>query len=130
MSTALITATPDETIDDADFDMKLADIRHILVVDDHNRLAGVVSNRDIVQFLTTQRKNKPVRVASIMTTNVQTISGDAPASEAVHSLLNEKIGCLPVVGGDGQLRGVVTETDFLRVAHRVLLGESDARNVL
>lgn len=47
MSTALVTARSDELIDDVDFEMKLADIRHIPIVDDRNHLIGIVSQRDL-----------------------------------------------------------------------------------
>jgi CBS domain-containing protein len=31
-------------------------------------------------------------------------------------MIRHKIGCLPVVGGDGRLAGIVTEEDFVRWA--------------
>ena len=59
---------------------------------------------------------------SIMTRRVRTVGEDAPAAEAVAILIESKIGCLPVEGDDGQLVGLITETDFLRIAGRVLSG--------
>ena len=41
---------------------------------------------------------------------------DENAAEAGERLIRHKIGCLPVVEGDAQLVGVVTEEDFLRWA--------------
>ena len=40
--------------------------------------------------------------------------------EAASRLLYDKIGCLPVVDRDQQVIGIVTETDFLEIAHRAL----------
>ncbi len=122
MTTALITASPRETVDQADFDMRLARIRHIPVVDDRNRLVGIISNRDLLRAFDKLGKDS-VAIESVMTTEVRTISGDAPARDAVSDLIEYKIGCLPVTGAEGQLIGLVTETDFLRIAHELLSGQ-------
>ncbi len=122
MSTALITAKPDEPIDGPQLDMGLASVRHVPVVDDHNRVIGIVSDRDVLRALSRPSRTR-LTVRSIMTHAVQTISEDAPASAAASMLLHNKFGCVPVEGEEGQLVGIVTETDFLRIAHRTLLGE-------
>jgi CBS domain-containing protein len=121
MTTALVTARPDETIDDATFDMKMASIRHLPVVGERNRLVGIVSDRDLLRALGARRK-EALTMRSIMTRRVRTVGEDAPAAEAVAILIESKIGCLPVEGDDGQLVGLITETDFLRIAGRVLSG--------
>lgn len=128
MSTALVTVKPDEAIDHADFDMKLANIRHIMVVDDRNRLVGLVSDRDVLRAFA-KRGRYSVRVSTVMTRSVQTIAEHASAADAVEVMLRNKFGCLPVEGEGGQLVGVVTETDFMRIAHRILVGE-DAEEIL
>jgi CBS domain-containing protein len=123
MSTALITATPDETIDDASFDMRLASVRHVPVVDERQHVIGIVSDRDFLRAMSKRGKHK-ITVRSVMTRAVQTIPEDAPASEAAAMLLGNKFGCVPVEGDDGRLVGIITETDFLRIAHHALLGET------
>jgi CBS domain-containing protein len=42
-------------------------------------------------------------------------------------MLEHKISCLPVVGDDQQLVGIITETDFVRIAEQALLGVEVAR---
>jgi CBS domain-containing protein len=123
MSTALVTARSDETIDDADFEMKLSEIRHLPIVDAHNRLAGIVSQRDLLRALARSKK-RPVPIRAIMTTRVHSVRADAPAIDAVNLMLDHKIGCVPVLGEDGQLVGLVTETDFLRFTREILLGRT------
>ncbi len=120
MSTALITAMPDETVDAADFDMRLASIRHIPIVDGRNHLVGVVSDRDILRAFSKLGRSS-VTMKDVMTINVRTIRADALAHEAVSILVDHKIGCLPVEGDEGQLVGVITETDFLHIARDMLL---------
>lgn len=123
MTTAVITMKPEDTLDAADAEMKLAGIRHIPVVDDRNHLVGILSDRDILRELH-RRGSKKLSVREIMTKRVHTIREGAPAHEAARIMLEHKISAVPVVGRDQQLVGVVTETDFLRVAHDALGGES------
>lgn len=49
MTTNVITARIDDTMDLADLDMKMARIRHIPVIDSNNRVIGIVSDRDILR---------------------------------------------------------------------------------
>lgn len=127
MSTALVTARADDLIADVDLEMKMADIRHIPVVDDRGRLIGIVSQRDVLRARV-HAETKAIPIRSLMTRNVRTIAPDALALEAVDILLDHKIGCVPVVAEDGRLIGIVTETDFLRVARDGLLGRSPGRD--
>jgi CBS domain-containing protein len=123
MSTALITAKPDEPIDGPEMDMRLASVRHVPVVDGRNHVIGILSDRDVLRVMAGRATRKRT-VRSVMTHTVQTVSEDAPASEAASMLLHNKFGCVPVENDDGQLVGIITETDFLRIAHRALLGET------
>jgi CBS domain-containing protein len=113
MTTALTTIHPEEPVETADLEMKLADVRHIPVVGPKNRLVGILSNRDLLRSLGGPRGRS---IGDIMTRRVHTVRASDPARRAVDILLEHKIGCLPVLGDDEQLVGIVTETDFLRVA--------------
>ena len=44
----------------------------------------------------------------------------AGMGSAARILLENKYGCLPVVDGDHQLQGIVTEADFLRLTVQLL----------
>ena len=116
MTTALVTSHIEDTMDVADVDMKLAAIRHLLVVDNSNALAGVVSDRDILRAFGALGHKKLI-IGAIMSTNIVTIADTALAREALEIMLEKKISCLPVEGDDGQLVGVVTETDFMRLLY-------------
>lgn len=120
MSTALLTVNPNDRIDAADLDMKLAGIRHFPVVDERNHLLGVVSDRDLLRAL---GSGGSVVINKVMTREVETVSAETDAADAVELMLERKIGCLPVTGEDGQLIGMITETDFLQVAQRALSEE-------
>lgn len=53
-----------------------------------------------------------MKVNEIMTQPVITIGEDAPLQEAANIMLQHRIGGIPVVDGNGNLVGIITETDF------------------
>jgi len=120
MSTAVISLRSKDTATAADLEMRMARIRHLPVVDDRNRVVGMLSNRDL--FRAFGGNTKPKRIHQVMTTGVITVGAEMPAYEAAELMLQHKIGALPVVGDDQQLIGIVTETDFLQIAYRALSG--------
>ncbi|HEY8142506.1 MAG TPA: CBS domain-containing protein [Kofleriaceae bacterium] len=117
MTTALMTVAPEESIESVDFEMKLSSVRHIPVVGPHNQLVGIVSDRDILRAV----REPPTRpIADIMKREIRTVRPEDPARQALDVLLANRIGCVPVVGDDRQLVGIVTETSFLRFAREAL----------
>jgi CBS domain-containing protein len=119
MTTAVITVRTNETIKIADTEMRLADIRHLPVVDQRNNVVGILSNRDLLRAIGKSHLKK-VRVGDVMSSDVKTLPIDAPARQAARMMLDYKFGCIPIVGFAGELIGVVTETDFLRLAEQML----------
>lgn len=115
MSTVLVMAHRDQTIDEVDRQMLRAEIRHVPVVDASGHLVGVVSDRDLARALSKLGRGS-VRVGSVMTEPVVTAGESTPIADAIELMLEHKIGCLPVIGDGGALVGIVTETDCLRVA--------------
>jgi acetoin utilization protein AcuB len=98
--------------------------RHLPVVDETNRLLGIVTESDIrkagpsdvdvlkVQEVASLLKN--LKVSAFMTPKEKlvTITPDTIIEEAVQLMRDNKIGCLPVLEG-GKLYGIFTETDAL-----------------
>jgi len=129
MSTDLVTLTEDETLADAQRCMARGRIRHLPVVRD-GLLVGLVTHRDLlaasfsifaeVEANEQRRVFATVPVVEIMHRDVVTVSPDLGASQAARILLENKYGCLPAVGEGGELLGIVTEADFLRLTVRLL----------
>ena len=117
MTTAVIALDGTQLIKEAREEMRLAGIRHLPVIDRHEHVIGILSNRDVLGA------PQGGRVAEVMSRHVLTVRPQTPAHEAAALMLHHKIGSLPVVGDEEQLVGVITETDFLGVARRALLGE-------
>ena len=99
-------------------------VRHLPVVDENNRLLGIVTESDIrkagpsdVTPLSLREAPcllKDLKVSSFMTPREEliTITPDTFIEEAIQLMHDNKIGCLPILEGD-KLYGIFTETDAL-----------------
>ena len=116
-----LTATPTETIAQADELMNTNKIRQLPVVQE-KELVGIVTDRDIRSFLSGSLLESPegretalnAKVQEIMTTEPITVSPDDDLQEAVEIMIDEKIGGIPVVDEAEGLLGIVTYVDVLR----------------
>jgi CBS domain-containing protein len=115
MSTGVIALRVGDTLQRADLEMKFAKIRHLPVLDEHGRVLGILSDRDLLRaFGASDEKTLPV--TSVMTTQVITVSAGEPAAHAAEMLLENKIGALPVLDEADRVVGIISAADFLRVA--------------
>ncbi|KAA3638090.1 MAG: CBS domain-containing protein, partial [Armatimonadetes bacterium] len=60
-----------------------------------------------------QQEDRPMKVADIMTSEVSTVSADAPLKEAAMIMVNAGISGLPVVDDQRRVVGIITEADFV-----------------
>ena len=126
-----VTVTVNATLPDIARMMHDKKIRRVPVMDEQGKLAGIISDRDVRENMpspaTTLSKWEintlldKLKAAEIMTTPVMVTSPDCPLEEAARVLLEKKIGALPVVR-DGELVGIITETDFFRAFVDMLSG--------
>jgi CBS domain-containing membrane protein len=124
MSPVVKTLGRNDKLSIADEVMAAERIRHLPVLDENGDLCGIVSQRDLFRGALARAlgygdvaRSKilgALVVKEVMTTDVVVTAPDTPAAAAARTMLERKIGCLPVVDG-GRLVGIVTESDFLRV---------------
>ncbi len=112
-----IVLTPDAPLSVVARTMARHDIRHVPIID-NGELVGLVSHRDLIGAHDGEKL-----VRDVMTEECAVTHPGASAAEAAAALLTLKIGCLPVLD-NGVLVGIVTETDFVRVAYAVLAAVS------
>ena len=114
-STHLAVARVDDDLALAGQMMLWANLRHLPVVRDDGEVVGVISLRDVLR----RRKDAGdgpgprVTVEDVMSYPPVTVTPNTPLASAITTMLDRKVGCLPVVEG-GALVGMLTTADLLR----------------
>ena len=126
MSTDLKTVSPTESLAVVRKIMQENRIHHVPVVNEENELVGLVTLSDVLAATDSILRDDDsrvhateIKVEDIMVRNLATIDEHASLRQAALFLESHGIGCLPVVT-DGNLRGIVTDTDFVGVAINLL----------
>lgn len=115
---------PDKSIRYAGQILKAVDIG-CLVVMDHERISGILTERDIVQKAVSSGLDaNNVRVKDVMSSNVITIDSKESVEEAVDIMEKKRIKKIPVVD-NGKLVGIVTMTDLLGVLRKLESDETE-----
>ena len=114
MTTDLITADPDESVDLVTNIMDWKRVRHIPVEDRQGRLLGLVSYVDVIRYFNRHyhEGGSPAPVRSIMNPEPPTVAPEMPVRNAIALMKQKKTACLLVVKDD-QLVGLVTEHDVV-----------------
>ncbi|MCI0569503.1 MAG: CBS domain-containing protein [Myxococcaceae bacterium] len=97
-------------------------VRHLPVVRD-GKLVGLVTHRDLLRALAKSAAEGPLETLwamDFMQRDVATVHPNTPLRDAIQLSLNNKYGCLPVVDHAGDLVGIVTHADFVRLAAELL----------
>ena len=99
-------------------------VRHLPVIDKHNRIVGLVTDRDIREaspsdatMLSVQELHYllgKLKVSAIMTPGDKliTVTPNTMIEKAAQLMHDNKVGCLPVLDGK-ELVGIITEADIL-----------------
>jgi len=124
MSRDVKTLRRNERLKVADELMRMERIRHLPVLDDDDRLAGLVSQRDLFRSALARTLGygehaqdkllAQISVKEVMTNDPVTVAPDTPLASAARLMLDRKLGYLPVVEHE-RLVGILTESDFVAV---------------
>jgi CBS domain-containing protein len=101
----------------------LEPIRYLPVLS-YGRLVGILTQSDVLRAAASNeaRKLDRVPVRDAMTRRVRTVRAGTPLRRAVQLLLKLKVGGLPVVDAHRTVVGILTVTDVVRFAHRLITG--------
>jgi CBS domain-containing protein len=103
-----VTVLPDTTVEEA-LELMLR-TRHLgYPVVENNRVIGIITLQDI------SRAPKDKRIEDLMSKNVLTIKPDVTTFDAFKIMNEHRIGRLPVVNYNGELIGIVSRTDLMRI---------------
>lgn len=123
MSAPAISVAPDTTLEQAMSLMVLEGIHCLPVIDDAQKLLGIVTDHDLRLFA-----NSPFlasatpqladtlcqhKVSEIMQRQVLTITAQQPLAKAVQLMRHNTLVALPVTNDEQEVVGVITRTDVL-----------------
>lgn len=110
MVTDPVTCRPTDTLAEVDAMCARFRISGLPVVDETGALVGIITNRDM-RFEVDQDR----RVADVMTKAPLITAREGVTAEAALGLLRRhKVEKLPIVDGEGRLRGLITVKDFVK----------------
>jgi len=86
-------------------------VNHVIVVDDQNKLKGIVTSWDITKAVAEEKR----KLADIVTRRVITTTLDEPLEAASRKMAQHSISALPVINKDGKVLGIVTSEDISKL---------------
>ena len=107
-----LVLTPDATAYEAARAMAERQVGSIVIVD-HGRIAGIVTDRDLVLDVVAQARDpQATRLGAVMQQDVVTIDVEASIDDAVRSMRANACRRLPIIDGEN-IVGIVTLDDLL-----------------
>ena len=121
MTAKFVRVRPEQTVGDVlhalrSIDPQVATVANLYVVDDSDRLQGVVSLRRLLPA------NPDVRVDALMVREVVAAKPDTPQEEAARIVSKYSFNALPVVDEQHRILGIVTVDDVVDV---LVAGETE-----
>ncbi|OHD55976.1 MAG: IMP dehydrogenase [Spirochaetes bacterium GWF1_51_8] len=110
------TLTPDKSISDAKEIMKIHHISGIPIVDETNKLMGIVTRRDL-GFYDTAKQGK-ISIKDVMTPrkNLVVSGSNVDLKKAGEIMRENRVEKLPLVSSDNTLKGLITLKDITTIA--------------
>jgi CBS domain-containing protein/gamma-glutamylcysteine synthetase len=122
MQTDLFTVQKDDIVEFVVEIMDWRNLKFLLVEDEKGKYIGLITVRSILKFLAHHMKSKNFKqltVKDLMIRRTSTIAPHKSITEAIALMQKENYSVLPVVK-DGELRGVITEKEFLQITARLI----------
>ena len=120
MTVGVLTLSTSSTVKEAAQLLKRSRVGSIIVTD-KGKAVGIITERDIVHSVVAEGKD-PIKtlLKSIMSKPLKVIGAHQSIQDGALALKENKVKRLPVVDKKGQLVGIVSEGDLLRVYPGVL----------
>ncbi|ANF22793.1 CBS domain-containing protein [Thermococcus piezophilus] len=121
------TVKPNDNLKKAVRLMVEYDYRRIIVVDEENHVLGILTVGDIVRrYLSKNEKLKGTTIEGYYQKNVGVVWRGTPLKAALKALLLCNAMAIPVIDDDGNLVGMIDETDLLKDSEVVRVMKSTA----
>ena len=110
----IVSIAPGASVFDAIKLMADESIGSLVVMDEHEKLVGIVTERDYARKVIIQdRSSKHTRVEEIMSTDVMTATSDDSVRSCMELMTEEKVRHLPVVE-DGRVVAMISIGDLVQ----------------
>ena len=129
MKSPVFTVTPDTLIDNAMETMCEKHVRRLPVVE-NGKLVGLVTRKTIIEatpspstaltFWGLHYQLSCMKVRDVMITDVIVVHPDDTIKEVLVTSEKHRIGTFPVVDANGNLVGILTNTDLLHILAKLL----------
>ncbi|MGE5791945.1 MAG: CBS domain-containing protein [Bacteroidota bacterium] len=116
-------ANPDQTIREAAQMMAELDAG-ALPVGEHDRLVGMITDRDIAIRAVAHGKAPETRIRDVMTDDVKYCFEDDEVEEVARNMADVQVRRLPVVNRDKRLVGIVAIADIAATEDAEVVGEA------
>lgn len=110
------TCRASDSVRDAAVLMRDCDCGSVPVVDENNKLVGVITDRDLAIRAIAEGKGVDSPVSEIMTSSPFSSTEDSDVREVGRSMAERQIRRVPIVDADGRLTGIVAQADLARAA--------------
>lgn len=111
-STKILVIKPYDTIKTAASAMKENNVGSLVVIDDEDRIVGIITERDIIRAAA--NNDLESKVEKYMSRDVKGVTEDVQPSDALNIMLENGFRHLPIVKKDGKLYGIVSIRDIAR----------------
>lgn len=111
MSSPVRTVRDDTSLQNAGEIMREHDIGSVIVVDDDDRLEGILTATDFTQVIADGNPDPNATVSTAMSTDVITTTADEAIQTVADMIIEHGFHHVPVVDGEAVI-GVITTTDL------------------
>ena len=129
MTQKVLKAHPDDGIRHTFFRMREDDVRHFPVVDNDNKLIGIISDHDLRRpewvdeapdISHIYNLDDDLTVKDLMSTNLVVARTYESLYKVTKVLIEHRFGALPVLNKEDELVGVLSATDLLQALEMLL----------
>jgi len=122
---------PHRTVYDVRNVMVKYNIGRVIIVDNHNKALGIITEKDIARFLYQEVPNRhlnEIRLDKVMSKNLITVTEEQDVISCAKIMLQNNISSIIVVNNqkndDGYLKGIFTKTDLVESYARQYIGKN------
>lgn len=125
MTQNVVTITPDTSMMKASRLLREKKIGRLPVVDDTGRVVGIISDRDVKEASPSKATTldmhelhyllSELKVKDIMTKKPFCVKPEDSIESVALKMIEMRVGGMPVVDGDGKIKGIITDSDLFKV---------------